>query len=255
MNTEFIHWLLIALSTYAILGIVFSILFLALWINQFDHAAQTGTWGFIVLILPGLIALWPLFLLKVRRSQQHRYAPPLAENPLPPLFLRQIHGCAMIILAVLIPILATLTLAGKPAKVMSSLTPALEQAGPQTANITESNLPTPQIAGLNFTAHLAHLPNNDEVRLDVPLDIGGPAIAVYWSNSANVKLSKFTELPQNACFLGTLWGPHLNCYPLPSGAKLADDSQVDGDGTLYFLETGAEQKLLGVYELKTITHP
>ena len=45
----------------------------ALWIvfrglHRLDPVAEHGTWGFRLLILPGLIALWPLMLVRCARG-------------------------------------------------------------------------------------------------------------------------------------------------------------------------------------------
>jgi len=62
-----------ALSLYAAIGAM-----VALWISirglgRLDPVAAHGTWGFRLLILPGLTALWPLML---ARYVQGRGQPP-----------------------------------------------------------------------------------------------------------------------------------------------------------------------------------
>jgi hypothetical protein len=50
--------------TYLSLGFVFSIAFLTIGITKIDHAVKGSTWGFRLIIFPGVIVLWPVLLLK-----------------------------------------------------------------------------------------------------------------------------------------------------------------------------------------------
>lgn len=62
-------------------------------VGKMDSAADHGTWGFRLLILPGMIVLWPLFLFsdRVKRS---------AFSESTSLSLRKSHRIAVIALAV-----------------------------------------------------------------------------------------------------------------------------------------------------------
>lgn len=60
-------------SLYASIGAVFAALFLALWVGRLDPAAAHATWGFRLLVFPGVALFWPLFLL---RLLQGATAPP-----------------------------------------------------------------------------------------------------------------------------------------------------------------------------------
>jgi uncharacterized membrane-anchored protein len=52
---------------YVGLGTGFAMLFLWRWAGHLDTAAEHGTWGFRVLVCPGVIALWPLFAVRLIR--------------------------------------------------------------------------------------------------------------------------------------------------------------------------------------------
>lgn len=52
------------LSTYLIAGLTFSICFLSLGITRVDKDAEGTGWVFRLLLIPGMCALWPLFLFK-----------------------------------------------------------------------------------------------------------------------------------------------------------------------------------------------
>ena len=52
--------LLSAIAAYLVAGIMFGLAFIWRGAGQLDPAAQEGSLGFKVLILPGCVALWPL---------------------------------------------------------------------------------------------------------------------------------------------------------------------------------------------------
>jgi hypothetical protein len=51
-------------ALYAAVGAVFALVFLSLGLNRIDHGAKGAGLGFRLMILPGLIALWPLMLIR-----------------------------------------------------------------------------------------------------------------------------------------------------------------------------------------------
>jgi len=57
-------FILLALASYAMLGVVFGVCFVTTGIGRVDHAAIGAPWSFRVLVFPGAAALWPLMLLK-----------------------------------------------------------------------------------------------------------------------------------------------------------------------------------------------
>jgi hypothetical protein len=50
---------------YALAGAVFAALFLWRWVGWLDPAAAHASWGFKVLVFPGVTLFWPLFLTRV----------------------------------------------------------------------------------------------------------------------------------------------------------------------------------------------
>jgi hypothetical protein len=54
-------------TVYAGLGAVFAAMCLWRWIGRLDPAAEHGTWGFRVLVFPGVAVFWPLFVVRVIR--------------------------------------------------------------------------------------------------------------------------------------------------------------------------------------------
>ena len=68
--------LVIALAVHGVVGLAFAVLFAWRGAGVLDPAAQGGTWGFRLLILPGVAALWPLMWLKWRRGARARESAP-----------------------------------------------------------------------------------------------------------------------------------------------------------------------------------
>jgi len=78
-------WSVRLLTLYVAFGIVFSLPFVLRGVNRIDPVAAQGTWGFRLIILPGVVALWPLLLARwlkgappPRERNAHRDA---AESP------------------------------------------------------------------------------------------------------------------------------------------------------------------------------
>ncbi|MDE2652725.1 MAG: hypothetical protein OXI71_02825 [Gemmatimonadota bacterium] len=64
---------MIALAVYGAAGAVFAVPFALRGAGAIDPAARGGTWGFRVLTVPGVVALWPLMLVKwVRAGAKER---------------------------------------------------------------------------------------------------------------------------------------------------------------------------------------
>ena len=52
-------------GAYVVVGVVVAVLFFTRWLKDFDPSAKDGSGGFRVLVTPGIIALWPLIVMKV----------------------------------------------------------------------------------------------------------------------------------------------------------------------------------------------
>ena len=57
-----IEILLTTLGAYLLIGFAFAVPFVLIGTQRIDPAAERGSWGFRLLILPGSVALWPLLL-------------------------------------------------------------------------------------------------------------------------------------------------------------------------------------------------
>jgi len=57
-----------ALTAYGLAGAVFAIVFVTVGIQRVDSVAEHAPWGFRLIVLPGVAALWPLLLVRWLRS-------------------------------------------------------------------------------------------------------------------------------------------------------------------------------------------
>jgi len=71
-------WIVIALGTYALVGMLFAIAFVTVGVRRVDSGAEGTGVGFRLVILPGSIAFWPLLL---RRWISGKGSPPEERNP------------------------------------------------------------------------------------------------------------------------------------------------------------------------------
>lgn len=55
---------------YALVGLLFAFPFLMRGAGRIDPAAQEGSRGFRLMILPGTVALWPILAWKWRRAAE-----------------------------------------------------------------------------------------------------------------------------------------------------------------------------------------
>lgn len=60
--------LLVLLALHALAGSAFAAGFLPRRIERVDASARDSSWAFRLLILPGVVALWPLLWARTRRT-------------------------------------------------------------------------------------------------------------------------------------------------------------------------------------------
>ena len=69
------EWLVRLGGLYALVGLLFALPFLSRGVGRVDPAAAESGWGFRLIILPGVVALWPLLALRWRVGE-----PPSERN-------------------------------------------------------------------------------------------------------------------------------------------------------------------------------
>ena len=101
-------------GTYLALGVAFAVAFQSLGLARVDAAARGAGWSFRVLITPGVIALWPVLLLRWRAAARGGSFASAAPPPGAPERLRRLHAALVVALAVLAPLVVATALALRP---------------------------------------------------------------------------------------------------------------------------------------------
>jgi hypothetical protein len=76
MPVQVAEWLVRAAGLYLLAGTCFAVPFVIAGVGRIDPSAHAGTLGFRLIILPGVVLLWPLLLTRLVR----RVTSPPAEN-------------------------------------------------------------------------------------------------------------------------------------------------------------------------------
>ena len=56
------EWIVGLLGLYVTVGALFAVPFVLRGVHRVDSVARDGSWGFRLIIVPGVVALWPLLL-------------------------------------------------------------------------------------------------------------------------------------------------------------------------------------------------
>jgi hypothetical protein len=65
----FAGWLVGLAGFYVAAGLLFAIAFVLAGVKRVDPAATGGTWGFRLIIVPGVVAFWPLLAARWARGR------------------------------------------------------------------------------------------------------------------------------------------------------------------------------------------
>lgn len=68
MSERLAELLVAAVGAYVALGAVFAVAFVAWGVSRVDPVARAATIGFRLIILPGVMALWPFLIVRWMRS-------------------------------------------------------------------------------------------------------------------------------------------------------------------------------------------
>ncbi|MEO8505883.1 MAG: hypothetical protein ABI609_18450 [Acidobacteriota bacterium] len=69
MNLLLAQWLLAAAAVYGLLGLLFAVPFVWRGVDRIDSSAHGAGWGFRIVVVPGVILLWPLLLERWQRAR------------------------------------------------------------------------------------------------------------------------------------------------------------------------------------------
>jgi hypothetical protein len=67
-----IEILLVGTGVYLLFGLLFAILFVIKGVDKVDKGAHGGSIGFRIIIIPGVMAFWPLLLQKWLQALKHK---------------------------------------------------------------------------------------------------------------------------------------------------------------------------------------
>ncbi|HMO65489.1 MAG TPA: hypothetical protein PKE47_09770 [Verrucomicrobiota bacterium] len=102
-------------AAHAAAGLVFAVVLHAKGLGRLDPAVRGGGAVFRLLITPGLVVLWPVLLHRWRRAARGGEFAGRPDAPLRPRRLRRMHRLAWQLLAAVIPLMAGVALAWRPA--------------------------------------------------------------------------------------------------------------------------------------------
>jgi len=207
----------IPILLYLALGLFAAPLLSFRWIGRMDSSAAHGSWGFRLLVLPGLVLLWPLILVRAAQARKEHYEFPIPEKPVSPLGLRRLHGWLIIFLAAILVLIlpAALLLRAPDYRDLPPIAPAWIGASEPGGQI--SGLPVSK--ALPLSAKLIRHGAGAEVEFDVSSPLASAPLAIYWAAEKGAR-----ELPKESVFVGSVWGPAHLRYPLPSAAAGAAGS-------------------------------
>jgi hypothetical protein len=75
---QFAAALVHAIEAYALIGFVFALTFVTAGISRMDAVARGAPWTFRAIVIPGVVALWPLLMLRWLRGV---HEPPMQKDP------------------------------------------------------------------------------------------------------------------------------------------------------------------------------
>jgi hypothetical protein len=102
------------LAVYGVFGVFFTAVFQWRGLQTLDAGTRGAGVGFRLLITPGLVALWPLILRKVRRSMRGEAPVEVRDLEVSLSRLRVLHGLVWKGLAWVLPVLLGIALASRP---------------------------------------------------------------------------------------------------------------------------------------------
>ncbi len=212
----------LALLAYACVGVLFAVPFAFRWANRLDPAAQAGSRGFRLLLLPGCVALWPILALRLAgRMPRLRNA---HEGGVPGMaMLRRRHMRTFALLLCAVPFALPLSIAAqRTASANQSLPP--DPLGDRAkdfgsvADIAGAD-EVPAVGGGRFVC--GALRDGLLLRQEAP---ESPDVLAYWT-SLQVTVG---ELPPDARLLGQVDGSPRRFLPPASGGQVVFYSLAHG---------------------------
>ena len=118
--------ILCALGVYLATGIVLLIPMHRRILPRLDASADGASWGFRIVVSPGVVALWPVLLLKWRAALRGENPHGSPDRPVSSLGIRRLQSFFVKLLAITLPLLLAAALYTRPAPPTPSELPATE---------------------------------------------------------------------------------------------------------------------------------
>lgn len=210
MTEELVAAALFATGAYLLAGAIVSVPVHLRGLSRIDPATAGAGLLFRGLITPGLVALWPLLLLRWRQATRGQDTAGALESPLTPEGLRRAHGT-------LVVFTACLSLAAATAAV--ALRPVPPPRMPDTDKVTPESPPLAYAKNLEqlfqSVPAVVFLARSIDTGHSLLFDFGPngpiPPTALYWAPSPLA----MGQLPPDVVFVSMLWGPGRQWVPLP----------------------------------------
>ncbi len=195
---------------YLICGVIAAIAMHLVGLRRIDRATIGAGVLFRALITPGLVALWPIVIVKLIRGSG---AGPL-ESPLSARGLRSLHGLAIATVSIIVPLAAGVAIWHGPS--WSPANPTANANGVSTTGVAWSWTNEPG----TLSAH-------------IPESLAAPRL-IYWSPSA-------TDAPSARVFLRAMDGFGTFSIPLPQA-----QNRDAGTIWIYGADTGTWERALNL---------
>lgn len=215
-------WIELALLAYTCIGVLFAVPFAFRWANRLDPAAQAGSLGFRLLLLPGAVALWPILALRLAgRPPRLRNA---HEGGVPGMaVLRRRHLLTFALLLCAVPFALPLSIAAQRSSATNQNLPP-DPLGDRArdfgsvADIAGAD-EVPAMGGGRFVC--AALRDGLLLRKDAP---ESPDVLAYWTSLQDTA----ADLPPDARLLGQVDGSPRRFLPPTSGGQVVFYSLAHG---------------------------
>lgn len=70
MSPDVVQSVLLVLAAYVAIGVIVAVPLVIFGLSRIDPAAKAAPWMFRVLVLPGVVTMWPLLLRRVLRAER-----------------------------------------------------------------------------------------------------------------------------------------------------------------------------------------
>lgn len=106
---------LYVIGAYLVIGIAFLVPFHRWVLPGLDESADGASWGFRIVVSPGLVTLWPVIVRKwlIARREGDPHGSP--EAPISSMNIRNSQSLLMKVLAILVPLIVAAAIASRPA--------------------------------------------------------------------------------------------------------------------------------------------